>query len=1128
VTTFTVAYRATVYEPRSEQSNPATEPDILSPIGGAPHATAFKVATVQGLSGYEPVMEIPRGRNGELDLLSRQLDQGEFELLLLDRRNTPGGSNLSRFITTYFGGTTGRSRLMGCKVLIEEATDWNGTSGTWASFATGRIIRASVRKGDPIRVALTVRDASSELGNAAIFKNRPASSLGYVIEALALPLGVSATYGSLSPPTLLTGTLNTSGVFRSFDLSSSSLGNERNIVTKALLGGAGVSFLEAFLGRTAWIPLPGLRLRFTAGAVSNKEAEVTAIKVSVGAGLRYRVTNVLCKALASSSDPFYTAMDTGTIANGTSVTSASLRYTSLGSATTERSAILIGDVHPVQLWADILDGKFGPLKTDGTAARTFARNSSAFSTLISDTSFPLLRFRITKSEKLQDWVEKNLLLPFGLGMYVNGSGEVVPVDLRLPSSGPSSTTITDADLIAEQTPDWSVDRTRAVTSIKLRTYQDYPIAVGQLGAGVVDVPAGLVDSVAFEWPEIRVADPSAATPDSDVGERSLELDIQGLRTFPEETTQGVSRSDWVAAQGTAAWGFFVAPFGTAPMFIELECRRTANTDRQIGQWVVVDCDMVPDPATNLRGGARLCRVVGRTDTNLRRTLKLVDVGPNVIATAPSVATPAQEASNTQNGITDVVTLNGSSEEAVLWINPTATSVGSRPGDSDSGWRPVIPIGQTSPHIRSTGTVTVRNLPANKRIWVRVRTEPLLGRKLPSPWAYPAGTGYVDTATITAPTGLAQSGVTTKAATLSWTNGDAAKKVVLRRFGAASEAAANAGTPVDYVILEPGTTRYVMTGLDSGGPWWHCDVYHLDDFGGTSSVNNLAAFQATGTAETAPTPGAVLIIRDGTTSAKPPALPSLGFVIDGRPGIDLELVPAPTGIGLDFELERAPDSGGSPGTYAQIAFIPGNQMAGRAYPYRDRLPIDGATYWYRGRHSGAGVTAGGYTSAVSGTPGWLPNRVYGLDGSQPVLGQVETIRLPHKFFTPDNDTVSYNHSATDLRPGTANVQADFQASVVIPAGATIVALRARVLTVNLGDQANLVLYRVNDTPSSTNIASLTPGASASWQTISTTFSESVTATNSYLLGMYLLGVGSVADAGFMWAEIDIVRNSYRQQ
>jgi hypothetical protein len=100
---------------------------------------------------------------------------------------------------------------------------------------------------------------------------------------------------------------------------------------------------------------------------------------------------------------------------------------------------------------------------------------------------------------------------------------------------------------------------------------------------------------------------------------------------------------------------------------------------------------------------------------------------------------------------------------------TPTSVGTAPVEADRAW-----TAYEGGPVRSSVTVTVRQLPAGKRIWFRGRSFPdaRIDYKLPSAWVAAGGTGRVDLATLAAPSSPAGSLQTGKSFRVSWTNGDA--------------------------------------------------------------------------------------------------------------------------------------------------------------------------------------------------------------------------------------------------------------------------------------------------------------------------------------------------------------------
>lgn len=78
------------------------------------------------------------------------------------------------------------------------------------------------------------------------------------------------------------------------------------------------------------------------------------------------------------------------------------------------------------------------------------------------------------------------------------------------------------------------------------------------------------------------------------------------------------------------------------------------------------------------------------------------------------------------------------------------------------------------------------------------------------------------------------------------------------------------------------------------------------------------------------------------------------------GVILGLLPGERGF--DVRLQRAPDSAGSPGTYADVAFFPAAHLSDRVTEYID-LTGPG-TYWYRARHERLGWTDGAWATAVA--------------------------------------------------------------------------------------------------------------------------------------------------------------------
>lgn len=80
----------------------------------------------------------------------------------------------------------------------------------------------------------------------------------------------------------------------------------------------------------------------------------------------------------------------------------------------------------------------------------------------------------------------------------------------------------------------------------------------------------------------------------------------------------------------------------------------------------------------------------------------------------------------------------------------------------------------------------------------------------------------------------------------------------------------------------------------------------------------------------------------------------------RHGVVLRIVPG--NAAQDVEIDRAPDSGGSPGTFANIDRVTPPAKSG--FLYVDVRPFSTATWWYRARQVGVGINPGSYAASIS--------------------------------------------------------------------------------------------------------------------------------------------------------------------
>ena len=887
MTAYTPAYRLTVYEPRSAQSA-VTEPDILTAT--SPHTDAFKVASISGVSGFHPYLGTITGRRGKIDPLTKKVTTGQLTIRLLDAKT--GTSNLQRWVTAFLGNAQGRNQLLGCKVYLEESLDGGST---WSPYFVGRI--DSTQLDDPLWYSLTVRDFADDL-EMDVFVGRPNAAVTYAAEPLLLPLGLSDPYGVLAASDPLSGTFEaasyTSAGFRVLTLDTASRGRSDNYVTAALYAqDTNLSTSNQGPHSSTNRASDTLRLRFTSTSPSLTDKELRPVKFiyAVRSDKTAYVTQIMCEAV-DSTDLYYTAFDTTTVPNATTCTFTvrQVQYNDVGEVREDPNSnapLYLTDQNPMQVWQDVLDGYFGRQyqstdalptgKSIGDPVRAVpytAAASSAFDKLASATNrdpLPQCRFRLTKPMTAREFFEKTgqfLGLSYRMEPALNGSVpecRFVPVDMRLPTAAAISgiTTITDADIDTSALPTWEQNRTDAVTQIQVDWYEDARVDTstlsdlskrpfhGRITALLVpEVSVSLLDEVPNRevWWDFGRA--------LDLGDRTLTIDAFGLRGTAEleDTVESLHVESYAQRQAQRVVEFYRSQFGSGPMTLAFQCRRTSNTSSLWpGDWVYLDVDVVPDPATNVRGGTRLVQVLERQEQGLTIAFTALDAGAGASCAVPTIGTPTQTSGATAHSIDVGVTLNAASEPVEVRTNIQATSYGTTPpADTDDGW-------VYATRVTTSSTAVIRGLPSGVRVFVQGRSVPKAdgsadSPKLPSAWTSPSGTKYVDTAALTAPSSvvvLPATILSNSTITVTWTNGTDSLPVYVSIWDSGGTTLlANVGV---FVAGSVGPVE--LNGYVGSSATYTVKVAHLDELGGRSpygSTTFTTPSGLTGGTLTAPT------------------------------------------------------------------------------------------------------------------------------------------------------------------------------------------------------------------------------------------------------------------------------------
>lgn len=809
---------------------------MLTPAAGAPHSDPFQVSSIQGVANFKPyIATIPMNRRGRIDPLSKKTDVGQIVLTLMDPIIPGQSSQLKRWLSAYFGDAGGRPRAMGLKAVMNESLDGGASYDTGGlPFWTGRI--RALKEASKNTFELTIWDTRTDLKMMA-YVGKPHPNVTYAGPLSLLPLGVTVPYGTLVPPAPVPGSTSfpaflpsggAMGIAFSFDASAVRARKDM-IVTQELLAGILPGTPISIAGNTVsglYVPNYGGNLRavikWTSGALSGQTG--TYIVGGLNQGIlqtgNFSGLSIYINTLVSGQPGFLALPAAG-------VTGQLLYSYRDGMPIGADNVLLVNDVHPVQFFKDHCLGYYSFLyqpgetrpagKNLGDPKRVLGTDATSFANLIADTSFGTLRRIIDKMAPTGDDLEQFVCQSFQFGYYLNGAGNIVVVDLRRPTAIPG-TTLTDTDIAADASFDWSQDQSSAVQRIDAKFYKDYNLLIdGAIQKGST-TPKAIDALLARIQMQLTVFDVGAGDLAVD---KVLTIDAQGYRTMDGEVYQGIRRDDYILGALEGAVRNLSQPYGYGAITANLNMRRTANvTGTNVGDLRVIQVSWLPDPFTYVRGGARIMRLLEKSENGPTITGLWLDLGSASTAGVPSIGNISSDASNPSHGAFAVVTLNGAADPVECHIALTASSVGSAPAQNDPAWHFFTMV-------YATGSVVFSPIPAGQKVWARVRSLPTAYDAVIQPSAWVVAANSVTTTAITAPSALTISAVGSTSAIVSWTAGDTSLPTEVRLSQPNGQPFVVVATPW------PGTTRTVLTGLDPGTTIG-IDIAHTDRHGGYSS------------------------------------------------------------------------------------------------------------------------------------------------------------------------------------------------------------------------------------------------------------------------------------------------------
>lgn len=622
-------------------------------------------------------------------------------------------------------------------------------------------------------------------------------------------------------------------------------------------------------------------------------------------------------------------------------------------AVSEASPLYLTE-HPVDLVALLLDDAHVPYD---------AASAAAVRAIIGDTQ--RVSMRITQSWNQLAFVQQALFGPFGFSLRTNDAGALEFFTTRVKDSAAPVATIGTNDLPNANDVIFDNDEASVISVVHLKARAYYAWDPNRDGTdqrpldSVVDTPAQI--------PPVESAD--VAT----YGTREQVYDVPGM------IHDVASFSSAPGAMLAAIAAEIFDRFGHGAPSGELQVLRGSDPGVKIGDEILLQPAHFPnlnkrygdDPTV----GPRVMQVLRRTETPSGPALRVLDAGSTQQPAAPaatiSIAASAPAPRITaQFTITNAAAINAvpGLMVAVQW----ATGASSPAGGND--------FIRYAPGEVETNAVLLPAVDPGTKVWVRARTE-MDGRRA-SAWT--AWVSVTLTA-VTTPTLNSVLGLGFRTIFFDWTGANATDQtdffVTLRPTPTAAGAFIVGRT---YIITTVGTTNFIAIGASA-----NLTGIIFVATGAGSGTGAAAEFPedwepyfaatappgATNISVDVPPPGGVgtdylyafghrdpetgnrgtlLLGQSGTSNRKTTcAAPEVQVLNHGQDtqgslasGVALGLRRMDV---LDLRIQRAPDSGGAPGTWADLATVRAS-----AETYIDYLPV-GESYWYRATHSGVSNT-----------------------------------------------------------------------------------------------------------------------------------------------------------------------------
>lgn len=837
-----ISYRLRVYD-GLYSSNSTT---VLTPASGSAHSDPFAISTIP-LTGYEPYMDMPRGKRGSFNVPTQRLEVGTYTINILDKRTELDNAN--RWVSAFIGNSKGKLNLIGLKTFIEESVDGGNT---WSPFFVGQLTDIALESLN--KISITIKD-NVEYLKENIFQGYP--NVDYTIYPTLVPATLSKNVENEQNIIIFNREpgIKVSGIekeirifgqeFAVVRIQNDGLNDPRNIWPLQVgvgRDGPGIRFGYATEGNPirALVKVIGTEYIFGVEYIDVTSNTTALNQVS-------RIREIGLYTLPSSEGGVGTIEDLPSGVNLTTVEIYIFEY----QRTLEKGAglFLVNDWK--QILIDLLDGKFyAPVTYNGSAIgseRKTEYDEASIDAILVNRTIPRPAFHIEKSISGVEWLEKNLLAPYSVGYTMEPivSASVPKCRARFFTTAIENTfgsigTLTETDIVAAS-PSWD---------IQPPVYRVAGTFYSELQTRVTKTPS---EGAREQVPATNKISEKVVVVDNEfvVDETAsvLEFDMNGFRAFAElqnlntQSTFNITDVQYQRFKVIEHLRFIFDRFKAGTPSIMVKTLRTTNTNAlQVGQYVSVDISTIPNQALRARGGTRIMQVLNKFAMGIYYEMELLDSGVNAIMAVPTFGAITNPA---RGGVQFTAT---TSADAIVHVQYAVVDIsGSAPSVNSPAWV----FGARLPINTTTDTILLDGLTEGKIIYIRGRTEaPYNGDiKLPSAWV---SVGNITLNNIPTPGAVTASQITTKSAKLTWTNTstDYAIEIYL---------ASPAGTPDTKIATLPeGSTNFTISGLDLNSSTSHrAGVRYYDPYMGNGFFSTVN-FTATGSAVPLDTPAALLL------------------------------------------------------------------------------------------------------------------------------------------------------------------------------------------------------------------------------------------------------------------------------